>query len=61
MPTIVSRSRGNNVDYIDIRYMPRHIKDRNGNKYELVLCVDGHGKPSYTYRKMSWLSQLFGK
>ena len=61
MPTIVTRKKSNNVDYVDVRYMPRHILDRKGDKYELVLYVDEQGKPSYKYRKMSWLSQLFGK
>lgn len=50
-----------NPQFVDIRYMPHHVLDRKGNKYELVLCVDSRGKPSYTYRKMSWLSQLFGR
>jgi hypothetical protein len=60
MPTIVSKRSGNNIEYVDVRYMPRHILDKKGNKYELVLYVDTHGKPTYKYSKMSWITRLFG-
>ena len=60
MPTIKQSVTRNHREYVDTRYMPRHIKDANGNKYELVIDVDVNGKPSYKYKKMSWLSQIFG-
>jgi hypothetical protein len=63
MPTIVTRHAAtrNHPEYIDVRYMPRKITDANGDKYELVLMVDGHGRPDYRYRKISWLTKIFGK